>query len=220
MLVSRTTLKSLVAVVCCASAAATADPLPLDYKGDAKDTGATVTANTGRLPGGPKEKALQLKVSADTVEVDLKKGKPLAVLVVATGDERAVVGLALLDKDGTVVGMSWKLTPGAGFGKGPGAQGDKDAFLNSEFGRGYGQLRRTATLKLDRVPVDGVYTIKILSDREGEYTLVASDPTQKAAPKVRSAETIRKEIEALRKQLDVLERELKEKEKGAEKIGK
>lgn len=214
MSVSRTVLKALVAVVGCASVAATAEPLPLDYKGDTKDTGATVTANTGA------KAALRVKLSTDTVEVDLKKGKPLAVSVVATGDERAVVGIALLDKDGAVVGMSWKLTPGGAFGKGPGAQGDKDAFLNGEFGRGYVQLRRAATLKLDRIPVDGVYTIKILSDREGEYTLVASDPTQKAAPKVRSAETIRKEIEALRKQLDVLERELKEKEKGAEKIGK
>lgn len=135
----------------------------------------------------------------DSAPIELKSGQKLEVAVKAIGDTRQVA-VGLFNSEGKALALSWPLKQVTGLG------GQVHPLTKDSIGGFYpiSPNLKTAKLTVGEVPSSGTYTIIVYSNIEGDYTLIARDPSKK-----RDHATVEKELKAARQRVEDLEKELK-----------
>ena len=159
-----------------------------------------------------------------TLPIKLEANQTVTVTV-NVGKDKRILAVALIDKDGSEIGVSPGLKAhingqpnqtalqalAAGFakttGSTPGPRGP-DPLLPSLF----------AKFTTSQPIVGGEYTVVVLSNFSGEFTLNVVD--DKAAKPKRDTDAIRKELQQAEKRVEELKKELKDAEKTPATIGK
>lgn len=147
-------------------------------------------------------KKLAQPLTTDLLELHLKSGQRVEILVEMVGERDAAV--AVWDQDNEPVKLSWPSPP-----RHPSVQ----RLLLSNVGdmvtyHAVALTPKTARLVIPEVPATAKYTVTVHSSKAGDYTILAKDGSKK-----RDATTVRAELEAAKKRVTELEKELQTIEK-------